>query len=183
MQGIDTRPGLEGRGTLRAHREALARNPEAYTADIGRVANTLVPHLKRSGYPRATARRTGSLPRDIVAVIFEAQENRPFFHVDGPLPFCWNRPSDWDKPFIRYEWGHLHSRNQAESASTQLTDLCLQSARCNQHIQTSMDIEEVLEWLRGSRLEERVRAVLARREEAFRSHRWVSLMSRLRQYA
>ena len=31
-------------------------------------------------------------------------------------------------------------------------NVCLQSARCNQHIQTSMDIAEVLEWLGGSQI-------------------------------
>lgn len=168
--------------TLRRHREALAANPHAFTTDIPRAARTLISHIKDCGFPRATPRRCGHLATEIVEMIFESQERQPFFHVEGPLPFCWNRPQDWDKPFIRYEWGHLHSRNQSVGPAM-LTDLCLQSARCNQHIQTSMDIEEVVEWLRGSPVEERVRRVLARREELFRGERWRAMIEQLNQFA
>lgn len=169
--------------TLRRHREALAGNPDAFTADIPRAVQTLIPHLKACGFARATPRRSESVAAEVVQLLFDAQERRPFFHVDAALPFCWNRPADWDKPYIRYEWGHLHSRNQSLGAPATLTDLCLQSARCNQHIQTSMDIDEVLDWLTGSRIEARVQRVLARREELFRSDRWRAALEQLQRLA
>ena len=79
------------------------------------------------------------------------------------LPFCWNSPKDWDKDYIRYEWGHLRSRNLNGDAH-QIENICLQSARCNQHVQTSMDIAEVLVWLSGSAIAARVQTVLERRQ-------------------
>jgi hypothetical protein len=95
-----------------------------------------------------------------VDAIFATQDEKPFFHVDGELLYCWNAPKDWDKDYIRYEWGHLSSRNQNKVAHN-IQNLCLQSARCNQHVQTSMDIDEVLKWLDGSQVAERVRQVMA----------------------
>ena len=49
---------IEGR-TLRSHREALARNPMAYTTDLPRVRQTAVHHLKKCGFLRVYER---SLP-------------------------------------------------------------------------------------------------------------------------
>lgn len=167
--------------TLRAHREELARNPTAYHTDIARVQETVVHHLKKCGFARITRTRCAALVDQFVDAIFDTQNRLPFFHIDSDLPYCWNRPNDWDKNYIRYEWGHLSSRNQNESAH-HIENLCLQSARCNQHIQTSMDIEEVLFWLDGSRVAERVRTVLERRRQLFGSDRWKDILNELARF-
>lgn len=167
--------------TLRAHREALAANPDAYTADLPRLRETAVGHLKRFGFSRVTRRRCPSLIDTFVEAIFAAQQYRPFFHIDSPLPFCWNAPKDWNKNYIRYEWGHLRSRNQNEDAH-QIENICLQSARCNQHVQTSLDIDEVLHWLEGSPVASRVRAVLDCRQRLFASEAWHKLLTDLERY-
>jgi hypothetical protein len=128
-----------------------------------------------------TRPRCASVVDLFVDVIFDAQFRLPFFYVDSPLPYCWNAPKDWDKSYIRYEWGHLHSRNQNEDAH-HIQNLCLQSARCNQHVQTSMDIDEVLAWLDGSQVAARVRRVLERRRELFESDDWRNLLSELSRF-
>lgn len=166
---------------LKEHREALRRNAEAYTADLPRVRLTAVGHLKRCGFRRVTRSRCESLVDEFVDAIFNTQNRQPFFHIDSELPFCWNSPKDWDKNYIRYEWGHLRSVNQNEDAN-QIENLCLQSARCNQHIQTSMDIIEVLEWLKGSTVEDRIRAILERRKQLFASGEWRQLLAGLEQF-
>ena len=171
---------VEGR-TLRSHREALARNPMAYTADLPRVRETAVHHLKKCGFLRVTSARCSSIVDRFVDAIFNTQDRLPFFHIDNPLPYCWNAPKDWDKDYIRYEWGHLSSRNQNEGAH-HVENLCLQSARCNQHIQTSMDIDEVLSWLDGSRVAERGRTVLGRRQQLFGSDSWHQLLDELSRF-
>ena len=67
------------------------------------------------------------------------------FHVEGTeLPLCWNAPKNWDLNYVKYEWGHLHSRDQNPVAAHRLENLALYSARCNQHIQTSMNTEELM---------------------------------------
>ena len=167
--------------TLRAHRETLAKNPTAYIADLVRVRKTAVHHLKTSGFVRVTRSRCAPLVDRFVEALFDTQDRMPFFHVDNALPYCWNAPKDWDKDYIRYEWGHLSSRNQNEDAHN-IQNLCLQSARCNQGVQTSMDISEILFWLDGSRVAERVRAVLDRRQRLFSSNSWKDLLSELSRF-
>lgn len=167
--------------TLRSHREALASNPDAYTADLPRLQETAVAHLKRFGFTKVTSHRCPDLINEFVAEIFEAQDMRPFFHIDAALPFCWNAPKDWNRNYIRYEWGHLRSRNQNENAH-HIENICLQSARCNQHVQTSMDITEVMEWLRGSPVATRAELVLAKRRSLFASERWRVLLVKLGRY-
>ena len=167
--------------TLRMHREALAANPNAYTADLPRLRETAVGHLKRFGFSRVTRSRCPILVDEFVGAVFATQECRPFFHIDGALPYCWNSPKDWDKNYIRYEWGHLRSRNQNEDAH-QIENICLQSARCNQHVQTSMDIAEVLAWLGGSSIAARIQSVLERRRHLFASDEWRRLLAELSYY-
>lgn len=167
--------------TLREHREALAKNERAYVEDLDRVRKTAVAHLRRCGFARVTVDRCEPLIERFVEMIFATQDRKPFFHVDGVLPYCWNAPKNWDKNFIRYEWGHLRSVNQNADADT-LENLCLQSARCNQHVQTSMDIDEVVRWLEGSLVAARVRDVLARRTVMFAGEEWGWLLEDLARY-
>ena len=172
---------MSGSDTLRHHRQQLAANPAAYTQDIPRTKRTIIKHLKDCGYSLLKESLNVSAVDDLVDVIFETQQRHPFFHIENELPYCWNAPMDWDKNYIRYQWGHLISRNQNVTAH-QLTNLCLQSARCNQHIQTSMDISEVSIWLEGSAVAKRIADVLAARESLFTSPRWHAILDRLARY-
>lgn len=84
------------------------------------------------------------------------------FHVEGTeLPLCWNSPKDWEKDYIKYEWGHLLSRNQNAATADRIENLALYSARCNQHIQTSLDVQELM--IYGGIIAQRVSIVLTRR--------------------
>lgn len=166
---------------LRDHRIALAANPSVFEADLPRLRRTLLPHLKRCGYPKAGA-KAGLLVAELVELIFDAQGRRPLFHIDAPLPYCWNAPGSWQYDYIRYEWAHLRSRNQNDDAE-QLDNLVLSSARCNQHIQTSMDIAEVRDWLDGSKVARRIDEVLENRAVLTKSARWRDLCERLKSFA
>lgn len=168
--------------TLLVHRQELAANPAAYTHDLERVAGTLVNHLKKSGYRRLTASCTKAERREFVNLIFRSQGEKPFLHIGAPLPYCWNSPyhGGWDFDYIRYEWGHLRSINQNASNAYDIENLCLMSARCNQHIQSSMNIDELLTY--GGALEEVIRNNLAARKQLFESNDWKSLLSRLERF-
>ncbi len=172
---------MGGSDTLRHHRQQLAANSSAYTADIPRTKRTVIKHLKDCGYNLLREAVHVQAVDDLVDAIFETQQHRPFFHIESELPYCWNAPMDWDKNYIRYQWGHLASRNQNVTAH-QITNLCLQSARCNQHIQTSMDISEVAAWLDGSSVAKRIAQVLAAREALFASPRWQTILGQLARY-
>ncbi|MBK9367068.1 MAG: hypothetical protein IPN01_12235 [Deltaproteobacteria bacterium] len=164
---------------LRAHRLALAQHPNVYEEDLPRLPETLASHLKNAGFTGAATRAAQPLVQKMVLLLFDAQTRRPLFHVESDLPFCWNAPLHWDTNYIRYEWGHLRSRNQNTDAEDP-TNLALCSARCNQHVQTSMDIDEVRDWLRGSRIADRIDDVLSRRARLFGSTEWTSLIEELR---
>jgi hypothetical protein len=165
--------------TLLQHRQELSANPEAYTKDLKRAARTLAPHLKKAGYPLLTPTRSEAERYEFVRLIFRAQGERPFFHIDTPLPYCWNAPSHdgWEVNYIKYEWGHLRSINQNPGIAFDAENLCLMSARCNQHIQSSMNIDELLVY--GGALEATIRKNLAARQALFVSEDWKSLIAQL----
>ena len=164
------------------HRRALAENADAYTFElrdenIQRLVKTLIPRLRNAGYKVAFGKSFDTLAK-VIGYLFEAQDNRPFFHVEGTeLPLCWNAPKDWDKNYIKYEWGHLRSLNQAPEQAYELENLGLYSARCNQHIQTSMHIEELMVY--GGILAQRISNVLTARRKLFESEEWKLLVTKL----
>jgi len=164
------------------HREALAANEDAYTYEmrdenIERLVKSLIPHLKKAGFS-VTFRNSFDPLSKIIKCLYIAQDNRPFFHVEGTeLPLCWNSPRDWDKDYIKYEWGHLRSRNQAQDKAHKLENLGLYSARCNQHIQTSMHIEELMVY--GGILAQRISNVLTARRKLFESREWRAIVDEI----
>ncbi|WP_139443911.1 hypothetical protein [Aeromonas veronii] len=167
--------------SLLEHRENLKNNIRAYEIDIERCYGTVVKHLKDAGYKRITLNRAESLIKRFVDLIFEAQDCKPFFHIESSsgLPYCWNSPSKngWDVDYIKYEWGHLQSRNQNGDAAHCAQNLCLQSARCNQHIQSSMNVGELKEY--GGKLEQSINKNLDKRDTLFASSKWKDLLVEL----
>ena len=91
------------------HRRALAHNQEAYTYEIAhnseRLIKALIPHIKGSGVSVSPHKHGASLAKAI-ALLFETQDQRPIFHVEGTeLPLFWNRPRDWIKPISNMSGG------------------------------------------------------------------------------
>lgn len=96
------------------------------------------------GY-RVTPKKHHNLLSDFITLLFEAQGKAPIFEPDtAELPLCWNRPENLDLSYIKYEWGHLHSINQNSNDAHVVRNLGLYPARCNQHIQASMEIYELI---------------------------------------
>lgn len=186
---LESKSTLKEPKELRKHREELRDNPNAYTQDLKRIRAEIskdapvVNLLKKCGYKKVTRLRCGELIKEFVDLIFKTQNNLPFFYIEehGELPFCWNNPGDWEENYIRYEWGHLQSRNQNKNCD-EITNFCLQSARCNRQVQTSMDIREVKVWLKGSRIANRIDTVMKKREELFVSKEWKNLLSELENF-
>lgn len=84
-------------GTLKAHREALARNPAAYVADLPRVRNTAVHHLKKCGFVRVTRVRCSSIVDRFVDAIFDTQDRLPFFPRGQSSPVLLERTEGLDE--------------------------------------------------------------------------------------
>jgi len=166
------------------HRKALAdAGDEAYTYEIkhnmAKLRRTLAWHLTKAGFRHLTSKKHQETMEKVIRLLFAAQDGRPMFHVEGTqLPLCWNVPQDWDKNYIRYEWGHLLSRNQNPDSSHAAENLALYSARCNRHIQTSMDIQELM--IYGGILAGRISHVLTNRRSLFASDEWKGCLAALR---
>ena len=165
------------------HRQAIAKNPFAYTYEIenkiNRLVATLVSHLRLSGIKLSRKKHYTPLG-SLIIMLFEAQDERPIFHVEGTmLPLCWNSPGDWDKDYIKYEWGHLRSKNQNPTTIFDIENFALYSARCNKHIQSSMNIDEVK--IYGGILAQKIDNVLTKRGELFSSAAWHDEVTKLNQ--
>ena len=164
------------------HRLIIEKNPEAYTQDLenDRLAKTLINHIKPDFQGvRFNVEKT-ELLMQCIRLIFATQDNRPFFHVEGTeLPLCWNRPGDWNINYIKYEWGHLLSRNQnPDNPNAIIENLGLYSARCNQHIQSSMNIQELMVY--GGLIAQRISNVLTKRRLLFASEVWNQIIAKIK---
>ena len=164
------------------HRQSIAKNVDSYTYEIenniDRLIRTLIPYLRSSGVKLSSIKHKDSLAT-IIKKLFDAQEQRPIFHVEGTdLPLCWNSPGDWDKNYIKYEWGHLRSKNQNQTDIFSIENFALYSARCNKHIQSSMNIEELM--IYGGILAQRISNVLTKRRILFASQDWQDTIAKLK---
>jgi hypothetical protein len=163
------------------HRQNLENNPNAYTQDLldDRLVGTMINHIRKEYNGIRFTNHKREILRKIVDLLFNAQDQRPFFHIEGTeLPLCWNRPGDWNCDYIKYEWGHLLSINQnPDNSKNIIENLGLYSARCNQHIQSSMNIQELM--IYGGILAQRISNVLTNRRKLFETDDWKDLMNEL----
>lgn len=163
------------------HRTIINQNLEAYTKDLenDRLVKSMINHIRKD-FPNVRFNDSKKKKlKIIVEYIFETQSKRPFFHVEGTeLPLCWNRPADWDINYIKYEWGHLLSQSQSPETSSSIQNIGLYSARCNQHIQSSMNIQELMVY--GGLLAQRISNVLTQRRILFESDKWKECLQDLR---
>ncbi len=167
--------------TLKEHRIKLSQCEDCFGKDIERVVDTFIKHMKSCGYYGVPDK----LRKEIVSLIWEAQGKKPFYYsvsTDG-LPLVWSRPADWPKhDYFRYEWGHLDSINQNGDSANYLENFALMTARGNQHIQTSLNIDEVLEFLEGSQAGNTAKKNITKRQKLFSSKAWKSLKKKLKPY-
>ncbi|HMW08610.1 MAG TPA: hypothetical protein PKL30_25740 [Leptospiraceae bacterium] len=162
------------------HRREIEKNKDAYTFDLknDRLVQTFLNHIKKDYEGIRFNESKKDILKNIILQIFQAQDNRPFFHVEGTeLPLCWNRPADWNCNYIKYEWGHLLSKNQSVGKYNLIENLGLYSARCNQHIQSSMNIQELMVY--GGLIAQRISNVLTQRRKLFESNHWKELLNKI----
>ena len=135
-------------GGLNEHRIQLSNNPKCFTEDKERsIKNWILQAWKWLSKSNPSVKKNVAVPllREMAIIVWEAQGERPLFHFDSVngLPLSWNRPQDGLKNYVRYEIGHMTPVNSG--GLSQFENLCYQSARCNQHIQSSLSLDEVLE--------------------------------------
>jgi hypothetical protein len=164
---------------LNTHRLNIRKNmPKSYEyelKDMGkdRLIGTLANKLSKEFI--ISKKKHYALLSLYIDLIAETQDYSPIFDIKSiKLPLCWNNPKDWQYNYIKYEWGHLYSKSQNLDLEYDLENFGLYSARCNQHIQSSMNIEEVLVY--GGIIAQRISEVLLKRDELFRKEKWKKLL-------
>ena len=102
-----------------------------------RLEKTLYNHLRAMNLKKTKTERLV-----MTKTILKQQKNTCAF-ADGDDSFCWNHPKNKDSEFLILEWGHKIPRNFGKIAykSNNLILLC---ARCNNQIQTSRKIEQLI---------------------------------------
>ena len=133
--------------TLLDHRNNLLNNPNRYIQDkkraIKQYAETAYKHYGSFGKDKKLIIKP---LEELGKLAFENQGNLPIYEYEDTLPRAWNSPMNggWKINYIKWEIGHLISLNQGGLNNPE--NLSFQSARCNQHIQTSMNYYETTEY-------------------------------------
>jgi hypothetical protein len=133
--------------TLLEHREVLLSNPNRYTQDAERAIMQFAQSAyKNIGNQGSNKKKLIPLYQKLGQLVIEAQGYKPLYDYESDLPRAWNSPmkGGWKLNYIKYEIGHLISVNNGGSFKPE--NLSFQSARCNQHVQTSMNYNETTEY-------------------------------------
>ena len=112
---------------------------------------------------------------DLADMIFEAQGKKPLFQFGEDI-VAWNRPSYWNLNYIKYEIGHKLPVNAGGTSHPE--NLCYMSARCNQHIQSSLEMHNVLDWYFSHNDE--VKNRLKNLDELYLSENWKQKLEEIR---
>ena len=166
-------------GGLLEHRARLAANPSAFTKGKESAIERWVDHAwkgaravrQKAGLPAMRRKQAAPLLREMAVMVWEAQGGEPLFHFGNYGDVCWNVPQRGLKNYITYEIGHMEPTSNGGSSEPE--NLCFQSGRCNQHIQSSLPIEQVVSYYFQTNKE-----VLERLERLKRLHtseRWLSI--------
>ena len=111
--------------------------PNISDEEIERLSNVLPTHLKQMGLKKTKEERV-----EIVRNILIKQKSTCAF-ADGDGRFCWNEPKDRNLDFLKLQWGHKLPRSHGEKAY-ELDNLILLCARCNNNLQKSRTIEQLI---------------------------------------
>ena len=128
---------------LDEHRLLLLNNTNYNTHYKEKAISNFVKMHASKAYPKSKNKIL--LLNKAAEMVWNAQEEKPMFDFilsDG-LPAAWNRPQGFADNYIRYEIGHIVPRNAG--GESKINNLCFMSARCNQHIQSSLSMDSVIE--------------------------------------
>ena len=138
---------MEDTKSLLNHRQSIKDNKNSFIQDKERAISNMSSHIwtwvKTENPNIKKSNQIKKLLQEISILIFESQDQKPLFQFGEDIK-SWNRPIDWHYNYIRYEIGHKTPRNAGGTSHPE--NLCYMSARCNQHIQSSLEMHNVIEW-------------------------------------
>ena len=166
----------DNQNTLLEHRKRLLKNSNRYIQDkdraIKQFAETAYKNYGRCGKNK---KMIIQLLQELGSLVFKAQGNESIYEYQDTLPRAWNSPmkGGWKINYIKWEIGHLISLNQGGSNNPE--NLSFQSARCNQHIQTSMNYFETTEYNCKEEVKNRINNLFALHE----SDEWKDILKKI----
>jgi hypothetical protein len=109
------------------------------SSETERLAKSLVGHLGRA----AASPGEQTLPkcRELVRRVLQKQGGTCFL-AGGDDRYCWNHPKDSKLTYLKLEWGHRVPLSQG--GSSDISNLILMCARCNNQIQTSRTLHQLM---------------------------------------
>lgn len=169
--------------TLREHLDILDQNRKAGAENFGSLCRRLRKKFYDCGYPKAAMRT--DLIGEYMHMIFETQDYRCTHWLevsDDELNGLWNRPgknwNSWKKSYIQYEIDHVHPVNAG--GTDRLDNFQFLSPNANQFTKCSLTYNDLLKRLDLSdALKDRIKSVLQKREELFRSTKWEMFIEKL----
>lgn len=111
--------------------------PDISNEEVERLSNVLATHLRQMELKKTREER-----KIFVKKLLIKQKSTCAF-ADGDSRFCWNEPKDRDIIFLKLQWGHKLPRSHGGKAY-ELDNLILLCARCNNNIQKSRTIEQLI---------------------------------------
>ena len=100
-------------------------------SEITRLNRNLEDHLRKM---KAQTKKPQRI--EFIKDLLQKQNNTCAFGKSVKGKYCWNDPGDWEKKYLKLEWGHIKPRCRKGQTQT-IKDLCLLCKRCNNQIQTS----------------------------------------------
>jgi len=160
------------------HREMIANNPLCFSQDKERAIKNWIEHAWKGVRGSATLTKSKASPilKEMALLVWEAQGGAPLFSFGrNESPVCWNSPRYGTKNYIMYEIGHMNPISNG--GTSQPENLCFQSARCNQHIQSSLPMDEVIGFY--FQTNEEVKARLESLQSLHKTNLWKELKASL----
>ncbi len=106
-------------------------------SEVDRLEKTLVNHLQKM-----KVRRTKKERIEFIVSKLNSQKFTCAFAA-GDDTFCWNHPRNKKLSYLKLEWGHKIPRYHRKKSMFE-ANLILLCARCNNHIQSSRTIEQLI---------------------------------------
>ena len=169
--------------TLREHLDGLDQNSKAGQEELLSLHRRVKKKFKDLGYVNTA--KNDILITKYIRMIFETQDYRctHWLQTKGDeLNGVWNRPGTgyclWQKTTVHYEIDHVFPVNAG--GQDDLKNFQFLSANANQFVKCSLTYDDLLKRIDLSDiLKDRIRDVLARREQLFASRKWANFIKQI----
>ena len=173
----------EGKVTLREHLDTIDQNGTVSEHAKRSLVRRLKQKFKDMGYTRLA--KNQFLIEDYIDMIFETQDYRCTHWLqtgEGELNGVWNRPGSgyslWKRQDVVYELDHVFPVNAGGVDGFE--NFQFLSANANAFVKCSLTYDDLLKRVDLSdKLKDRIKDVLRRREELFKSDRWTSWIQKV----